>query len=294
MKVQALNLTKNWIEWFVGFSDAEGNFQVYPKKRVLKSGEISKYNVGLAFHLSLHSRDSVIISTIYQKLQNVKLKNVGTIYTYKNRPEIRIAINDRSGLESLIRVIDNFPLVTEHQLTRYLLLKEYLMKEIKEFKTLEDYNKFNEELLLSIKATLDNNSVMDFNESSLQYWKLRLADGELDSWIVGFINGEGCFYLNKDKCNFFIEHTSRLALELIKNRFSFGPNVLERAPRERDKGKNHIKTTYKLIVSSKSDINNIIRFLDDSLEPLKGHKLLQYNEWKEKWMKRKIKDYSDS
>jgi hypothetical protein len=102
-------------------------------------------------------------------LQNVKLKNVGTIYTYKNRPEIRIAINDRSGLESLIRVIDNFPLVTEHQLTRYLLLKEYLMKEIKEFKTLEDYNKFNEELLLSIKATLDNNSVMDFNESSLQY-----------------------------------------------------------------------------------------------------------------------------
>jgi hypothetical protein len=30
------------------------------------------------------------------------------------------------------------------------------------------------------------------------------------------------------------------------------------------------------------------------LEPLKGHKLLQYNEWKEKWMKRKIKDYSDS
>ena len=26
----------------------------------------------------------------------------------------------------------------------------------------------------------------------------------IDNWIVGFINGEGCFYLNKNKCNFSI------------------------------------------------------------------------------------------
>jgi len=96
--------------------------------------------------------------------------------------------------------------------------------------------------------------------------------------MVGFINGEGCFYLNKDKCNFFIEHTDRLALELIKSRLSFGPNVLKREPRERDKGKNNIKTTYKLIVSSKSDIKSLIKFLDSNSVQLAGHKLIQYYE----------------
>lgn len=276
------NYLKNWIEWFVGFTDAEGNFQVYPKKRVLKSGEVSKYNVGLGFHLSLHSRDLDIINTIYKNLNNI-----GTIYTYKNRPEVRIAINDRSGLNLLIKNLENFPLITEYQLTRYLLLKEFLTKEIKEFKTLEEFNKFKDGLMLSIRATISERNANNLSdESYLKHWKLKLANGELDNWIVGFINGEGCFYLNKDKCNFFIEHTNSLALELIKRRFSFGPNVLERAPRKRDIGKDHIKPTYVLIVSSKSDVNNLIKFLDSNEVPLAGHKLMQYNEWKDKWIKR--------
>ncbi len=49
---------------FVGFNDAEGNFQVFQKKRVLKSGEISSYSVGHSYHLSLHSRDAVLIKDI--------------------------------------------------------------------------------------------------------------------------------------------------------------------------------------------------------------------------------------
>lgn len=276
------NYLKNWIEWFVGFTDAEGNFQVYPKKRVLKSGEVSKYNVGLGFHLSLHSRDLDIINTIHKNLNNI-----GTIYTYKNRPDVRIAINDRLGLNSLIKTLEGFPLITERQLIRYLLLKEFLTKEIKEFKTLEEFNEFREGLMLSIQVTISEINAKDLSdESYLKYWKPMLADGGLDNWIVGFINGEGCFYLNKGKCNFFIEHTNSMALELIKRRFSFGPNVLERAPRERDIGKDHIKSTYTLIVSSKSDVNNLIQFLDSNVVSLAGHKLIQYNEWKDRWMKR--------
>ena len=58
--------------------------------------------------------------------------------------------------------------------------------------------------------------------------------------------------------------------------------MLERAPRERDIGKDHIKSTYVLIVSSKSDINNLIQFLDNNVVSLAGHKLMQYNEWKDK------------
>ena len=144
---------------------------------MLKSGEISKYNVGLGFHLSLHSRDLDIINTIYKNLNNI-----GTIYTYKNRPEVRIAINDRSGLNLLIKTLENFPLITEHQLTRFLLLKEFLTKEIKEFKTLEEFNKFKEGLILRIQATITEINTKDISEESyLKYWKLRLANGELDN-----------------------------------------------------------------------------------------------------------------
>ena len=68
--------------------------------------------------------------------------------------------------------------------------------------------------------------------------------------------------MNKNKCNFFIEHTDKQALEIIKHRFSFAPNISQRSPRSRDIGKK-IKTTYILIISSKKDINNLIEFLDN-------------------------------
>lgn len=92
----------------------------------------------------------------------------------------------------------------------------------------------------------------------------------------------GCFYLNKGKCNFFIEHTDKNALELIKSRLSFGPSVTERSPRKRDEGKDYIKQTYVLIVSSKNDIKNLIAFLDNENNmQLQGYKLIQYQEWKQ-------------
>lgn len=103
----------------------------------------------------------------------------------------------------------------------------------------------------------------------------------IDNWIIGFINGEGCFYLNKNKCNFFIEHTDKQGLEIIKNRLSFSPNVLERSPRDRDIGKIR-KTTYQLVISSKRDLESLIMLLDNKENiSLQGNKYIQYIEWKQ-------------
>lgn len=41
------SINANWLEWFVGFCDAEGNFQTFPKKRVRVDGS-TYYNVGYA------------------------------------------------------------------------------------------------------------------------------------------------------------------------------------------------------------------------------------------------------
>lgn len=255
---------KNWISWFIGFTDAEGNFQTYPKKRILSSGEIARYNVGYSYYLSLHNRDSGILKDIQEKLR------VGVIYEYKNKPNCRLAVNKKYDLLYLINnVFDKYPLVTKNQSIRYHLLKNSIINNIVEFKTLREYqdHKINSLSYFIDQANLQNNN--------------KFENLNIDNWIIGFINGEGCFYLNKNKCNFFIEHTDKQALEFIKNRLCFGPNILERSTRDRDIGKIR-KITYQLIISSKKDLNSLVTLLDNSDNiPLQGNKYIQYVDWKQ-------------
>jgi len=99
----------NWLKWFIGLNDAEGNFQTYPKKRILKSGQISKINVGYSYHLSMHKRDTEIIKDI-----QTKLNGIGSIYEYTNKPDTRLAVNDKQGLLYLIKnVFESNPLITK-------------------------------------------------------------------------------------------------------------------------------------------------------------------------------------
>ena len=145
------SLNKLWLQWFIGFNDAEGNFQVFPKKRVLKSGEISSYSVGCAYHLSLHSRDAALIKDIHQKLDNI-----GVIYEYKNKPDCRLAVGDRNGLLYLFNIVfDVYPLLANNQLMRYNLLKNCIVNEVKKFQTLEEFSKYKSEYLASINKQVD-------------------------------------------------------------------------------------------------------------------------------------------
>lgn len=95
----------------------------------------------------------------------------------------------------------------------------------------------------------------------------------IDSWIVGFINGEGCFTSSHGITGaaFEIEHTDRRALELIKTRLGVGPNVLMCKVRP---GR---KQTYSLQITTLKDLDALISFLDCNLQ-LQGHKFLQYQD----------------
>ena len=266
MKRFNFNNIDKFYMWFVGFSDAEGNFQTYPKKRVGKLGQVNKYNVGCSYHLSLHEKDIDLIKNIKSKLNNI-----GTIYKYHNKIDCRLAINDISGLFYIMQnVFDKYPLIVENQLLRYLLLKNMLINNIKEFKTLEQYNLYKTNCLLSISKQIKFiNRIENFSNSSY-----------IDDWIIGFINGEGCFYMKKSKCAFHIENTDKQALDIIKTRLCFGPNVLKRSLNNKDPHNNK-KVTYQLSISSKKDIKNLILFLDNKNNiGLKGNKYRQYIYWK--------------
>jgi LAGLIDADG endonuclease len=116
------------------------------KKRGLISGQIARYNVGYSYHLSLHSRDSNILKD-YKK----KFLGIGVIYEYNNKPDCRIAVNKKSDLLYLINnIFDIYPLITKNQTIRYNLLKNGIINEIIEFKTLEEYQEYKAKSLLSI------------------------------------------------------------------------------------------------------------------------------------------------
>lgn len=173
-------------------------------------------------------------------IENIReiLNNVGVVYNYQNKNDSRLAVNDRQGLLYLIdNVFEIYPLLTTNQRNRYNLLKTTLMNGTTHFKTLEGYEEYKSTFMLSNSVVWD---LVELYES---------GNLQVDNWIIGFINGEGCFYLNKGRCSFMIEHTDKNALDLIKHRLNIGPSVLERSARSRDEGKAR-KTTYQLNISS--------------------------------------------
>src|SRR5947199_350757 len=94
------SINKNWIEWFIGFCDADGNFQVFPKLRsyVKKDGTTSKYyNIGYGFHISLSSKDLPLLLNIRKRLNNI-----GHIYSYPSRDEARFSVTKLEELKYLI------------------------------------------------------------------------------------------------------------------------------------------------------------------------------------------------
>jgi hypothetical protein len=94
--------------------------------------------------------------------------------------------------------------------------------------------------------------------------------------MLGFINGEGSFTVNKKGTLIFsIEHTDKTSIELIKNRLDLSPTILDRGQRL-FRGSLR-KVTYSLGVSSKKDLNSLKNLLNNTdLIGLKGHKLIQY------------------
>lgn len=150
-------------------------------------------------------------------------------------------------------------MLTTHQATRYEILKVGITKKIKNLSNLDCYN-----------SMINNIIIPNIQTCSLDY---------INNWIVGFLNGEVAFTkstkLNKDIPIVFLEHTDQAAVNLIKSHLNIGPNVLSRTRDNR-------KTTYYLNISSKKDILNIVKFLNE-MNNLSGQKLIQYNEWKNKF-----------
>lgn len=99
------NASKEFINWLVGFTDAEGSFSIKPDTRG------TSVIVGFKFSIELHIDDVEILYKIAQRL------GVGTVNLVKNRDSALFSVYK---LDDIVRVIlpifQEFPLQT----TKYL------------------------------------------------------------------------------------------------------------------------------------------------------------------------------
>ena len=77
----------------MGYADAEGNFQVFPKKRVNTKGDITHYGVGYHFHMGLGLRDLALLKEIM-----TIFGGIGKIYEYPAKVEAHYAISRISDI----------------------------------------------------------------------------------------------------------------------------------------------------------------------------------------------------
>ena len=168
---------EEFLKWFVGFSDGESNFTIVFQKN--KDGDITW--ASFRFIIELHRDDINTLKYIRSKL------NIGNeIAVYGN--SCKFTVIHKEDIYKLIYIFDNYTLNTTKYLD-YLDFKQafhlYYGDNIKDKRTLIDQ-------LLTIKKGMNSNRInfnfpKDHNIVISGYW------------LLGLIEGEGSFYLDRSK-----------------------------------------------------------------------------------------------
>ena len=190
-------LDSNFLQWFVGFTDAEGNFII---NRLLKKDKLTTASFSFMFKIGLHKDDEKVLRYIKDKL------GIGGVRLYKD--ECIFNVTDQKGIALLISIFDKYNLNTSKHL-------DYLdFKEAFHFYFNRDKNLIPEEVkdkILELKNKMNTNRVhFDRPENS----EIVITK----SWLLGFIEGDGSFFLRRDNLTpvFSIEITGVQLPVLVK------------------------------------------------------------------------------
>ena len=252
-----LNNKNEFENWLVGITDGDGTFNIYNrgnKWNLTFKIDQSKYNLRLLFYIK-------------KKLGIGKVKSSGNYASF--------VVRDRISLKKhIFPLFDKHPLITSKQFN-YLKFKEaYLLLENSDLNSLERNSKLlevkNRSLPLDYKSPFwskDHSDKFNLNKNILS-----------KSWLVGFIEAEGSFYLVK-KDDIRLVHGFGLTQKL-------DPIVLESINRVL-KVPTKIKckpTHYSLDTTNSRAIENIISYFNNTM---KGMKSFEYRIWARSYKKHK-------
>lgn len=232
--------------WLVGFYEANGWFGINC------NGKYIQYECAL----ELSIKDAPLLYQI-KNLLNVS----GSIRPRKDHPEIvTFKIRNKNDLKTkIVPIFEKFPMISS---------KRFQFENFK--KCLCDLN-------LIYAVDLTKSELISYKEQPGSSIKEILATDYFDDWVVGFINGEGCFSVYKPTkdnsvvCSFEIGQTvngSNLC-KAIRRKFKIRAKVY----------KNDETNRFSIKTSSVEGVKNVLYFLAKNETKLKGYKHIQFVLW---------------
>jgi cytochrome c oxidase subunit 3 len=190
-------LDSEFLEWFSGFTDAEGNFNITLQK--LKENNYT--NAMLTFQIGLHIDDLSLLEYIKNKL------NCGHISITTSR--CNYFVNDKTSLIQVILPIFNFIKLNSSKYYQFLIF-EKAVNLIKEKKHLSpegklEMLKFYKEMKISSCKQAPASQSKEINNIPLTI-----------NWLGGFTDGDSTFSIFKYKPRIrFENHIKELKIYLI-------------------------------------------------------------------------------
>lgn len=256
---------KDFYDWLCGLVDGEGSFQVQSIKDV---------NFAFSFNIALHIDDRPLLLFIHSKL------GCGKVTSYKDMAYFRVF--RQIELKIIIDLFNSYPLNT----TKHLNFLSGFKKAFELYT--KSYNK-TLEVKQEINSILTN---MNRRRSDYEYYESRVYR-ITPYWLLGFVEGEGSFYLNqsgKYRLTFSISQSARDLALLEESPKTFlhslrpGHSMLCYTLSDNPESLSYIyeqkgKNTWFLQISDTNYIKNILIPLFDSLV-WHSKKELDYIDWK--------------
>lgn len=166
---------EQFVQWFVGFTEAEGCFKFKPRYR---NGKIISFQ--FEFEIHLHIDDFNLLDSIKNTL------TMGNVYANHSRYSCSFIIGNEKELRELIKLFDGFPLNGVKFLDFMDFKEAFLLYFSREGTISEDLIK----KLLKLKEGLNRGRV-DFT-MPLNH-KINITG----HWLLGLIEGEGSFSMTR-------------------------------------------------------------------------------------------------
>lgn len=186
---------QQFLQWFVGFSDAEGSFLINTK---------NNKEVHFIFKITLHIDDISVLYTIKNKLV------IGVVSIDGKYGSFRV--NSFSViLEKLIPIFDKYSLLTLKQLN----FKDWKKAVFLKYNSIKNGRSINPDDFSKI-LNLKNNMNSLRRDEVTNYENYIININMLSKyWLLGFVEGDGTFYFSNNSAVFGITQKDKKILELI-------------------------------------------------------------------------------
>lgn len=160
-------VSSDFLYWFSGFTDAEGNFLI----------SLNHQYIRFRFKINLHIED---VNTLYTIKSNLK---IGRVSLESNRNRCSFTVDNYAEIKNVIcPIFKNFALHTSKKLDFENFYQAVFIKKYK-----ENLSNLDKEKIIDLKNNMNSNrKIFTYNTTKSQI----IIN---PNWFIGFLEGEGTF-----------------------------------------------------------------------------------------------------